>query len=65
MIALQDGNCGGGDAIFAIRFRAGRRLGTELNVELLEHRGRYVQLTPAATKLMEHVDVMTANGNGL
>lgn len=37
-----------------------KRLGTELNVELLEHRGRYVQLTPAATKLLEHVDVMTA-----
>lgn len=37
-----------------------KQLSRELNVELLEHRGRNVRLTPAAATLLEHVDAMTA-----
>lgn len=37
-----------------------KQLAGELNVQLLEQRGRYVQLTPAATTLLKHVDAMAA-----
>lgn len=37
-----------------------KQLARELGVELLEQRGRYVRLTPAATALLKHVDVMAA-----
>jgi len=37
-----------------------KQLAKDLGVELLEQRGRHVRLTPAATTLLEHVDVMAA-----
>lgn len=38
-----------------------RQLARELNVELLEPRGRNVVLTPAATTLLEHTDTLLAD----
>ena len=37
-----------------------KQLAQELGVQLLEHRGRYVRLTPAAEILLSHVEVMAA-----